>query len=107
MLTVKGMGAAMNAGRKFVAKHEDTISKGANVAVVGLGPAVELTGKLVSKGAGSLGGYLHEKAARSEHKATRIAGHAAGYTANAAGLLGVGTAKVGALTTLKVHSAWL
>lgn len=96
---VQSTGQALSAGHKLIVKHEASIANGATTAARGLGKTVEVTGRLVSKGAKEATAFLEEKAATSDSGVVRVASRVGRLAAGAADLAGQGTTKVGHLAT--------
>lgn len=98
-VALRGTAEALSAGHRFVAKHEGSIARAANTTAAGLGKTVEVTGRLVSKGAQEANVYLREKTAKSDNAVVRTASHIGRLAAGATHLAGQGTAKIGELAT--------
>ncbi len=96
--TVKVTGKALNGTAKFVANHQEQISS-ATKAVVGVsGMLVKETGSAVAAGAGAVARGLHKAGSQSEGTAGKVLGHAAGYAADAVGIVGKVTGGIGTMT---------
>lgn len=99
--TTKLTGKALHSASIYVADHKKEIAAGAKVVVTGAATAVRVTGQAVHSGAKVLATEFQSRAAESDSRSSRLsraAGHAAGYTADAVGLVGRATAHVGDLT---------
>lgn len=96
--TTKLTGKALHSASTYVADHKEEIAAGAKVVVSGAATAVRVTGQAVHSGARVVANELHGRAAESDSRVARVASRAAGYTADAVGLVGRATAHVGDLT---------
>lgn len=96
--TTKLTGKALHSASTYVADHKEEIATGAKAVVRGAGTVVRVTGQAVNSGAKALATELHGTAAESDNRVARAAGLAVGYTADAVGLIGRSTARVGDLT---------
>ena len=97
VVTAKATGHALHGTAKFVGDHQHEIV-GATKAVVNVaGKLVEGTGAAVASGAGAASRGLHRAADESNGKTGRVLGKLGGYTADAVGLVGGATKRVGSL----------
>lgn len=96
--TTKLTGKALHSASTYVADHKEEIATGAKVVVRGAGTVARVTGQAVHGGAKALATELHDTAAESGSRVARVAVLAAGYTADAVGLVGRSAARVGDLT---------
>lgn len=92
---LKASGTALNATAKLVATHQHDIADATKAAVNVSGRVVKATGQAVAEGAGAVARDLHKAGARSEGMAGKLAGHVAGYTADAVSVVGRATGSLG------------
>jgi len=95
--TAKATGHALHGTAKFVGHHRQEIA-GATKAVVNVaGKVVEGTGGVLASGASAVSRGLHRAADESSGKTGKVLGKLGGYTADAVGLVGVATKRVGSV----------
>ena len=95
---IKATGTGLNSSAKFVANHQDQIASASKSFVDATGMAVKTTGGALVKGAELLGRELHHAAQQSEGTTGKVLGHAAAYAADAVGVVGKVTRRVGSMT---------
>ena len=96
--TVKVTGRALNGTAKFVANHQDQIASATKAIVDVSGMLFKDAGSAIATGAGAVASGLHKAGAQSEGNAGKVLGHAAGYAADAVGIVGKVTGGIGIMT---------
>lgn len=92
---VKLSGDALHGTTQFVKTHEHEIASAAKAAVNVSGRALQATGQALASGAGSVAERAHQAGAQSGGALGKVAGHVAGYTADAVGVVGRAAGSIG------------
>lgn len=92
---VKLSGDALHGTTQIVKAHEHEIGSVAKAAVALSGRALQATGQALAAGAGSVAARAHQAGAQSGGTLGKVAGHVAGYTADAVGVVGRAAGSIG------------
>lgn len=92
---VKLSGDALHGTTQIVKAHEHEIGAVTKAAVALSGRALQATGQALATGAGSVAARAHQAGAQSGGALGKVAGHVAGYTADAVGVVGRAAGSIG------------
>lgn len=92
---VKLSGDALHGTSQIVKAHEHEIGAVAKAAVALSGRALQASGQALAAGAGSVAERAHQAGAQSGGALGKVAGHVAGYTADAVGVVGRAAGSIG------------
>lgn len=95
---VKLSGDALHGTTQIVKAHEHEIGSVAKAAVALSGRALQASGQALAAGAGSVAARAHQAGAQSGGALGKVAGHVAGYTADAVGMVGRAAGSIGSST---------
>lgn len=98
--TAKATGHALHGTARLVGDHRQEIAGATKAVVNGAGKLVEGTGAVLAEGANAASRGLHRAADQSNGKTGKILGKLGGYTADAVGLVGGATKRIGSVARI-------